>query len=183
MKKVVSNLLGIEELMELEESLQEELEDNLLSILTRLNRTNQLEELLLLMGLEKLLRSNNGYQVFKNGKILVVGQSDVKSDVLLTVASKLGIDKSRVELHLDYEDAVKFDFKKIQWQTNYSVILVGPMPHSGISKGDYASVIAAIENEDGYPPVKRLGSNTLKITKSDFRNKIIELINNGTVFV
>lgn len=50
--------------------------------------------------------------------------------------------------------------------------MVGPMPHSTESKGDYSSVISAIENEEGYPPVIRMGKNTLKITKSDFREKL-----------
>lgn len=43
-------------------------------------------------------------------------------------------------------------------------------------KGDYGSVISALESEDGYPPVVRLGSNGLKITKSDFRAKLEEMI-------
>ena len=50
------------------------------------------------------------------------------------------------------------------------------MPHSGSGKGDYSSVISAIEAEEGYPPVVRLGSNGLKITKSDFRSKLTEMI-------
>ncbi len=174
-------MLSIEELSELEESLRMELEENLLTILTKLNRTGQLEELLSLLGLKELLYGNNSYQVFKTGQILVIGQSNVKEDVLLSVAGKYGIDKSRVELHLEYEVGIKFDFKKTQWNPNYSVILVGPLPHSGISKGDHSSVITAIEKEEGYPPVVRLGTNSLHITKSDFRKKLKELLDNGII--
>lgn len=56
------------------------------------------------------------------------------------------------------------------------MIMVGPMPHSGTSKGDSGSVIAKIESTEGYPPVVRLGTNGLKITKTDFRNKLKEMI-------
>ena len=38
------------------------------------------------------------------------------------------------------------------------------------------SVIAKIESTEGYPPVVRLGTNGLKITKTDFRNKLKEMI-------
>lgn len=172
-------MLGIEELLELEEAIREELNDNLTGILTKLNRAERLEELLSLLELEHLLEQNSDYQVYKTGKIIVIGQSDVKKEVLLAIGKKLGIDKERFEFYLEYEDAKKFNFKKIQWQPAYSVVLVGPMPHSGISKGDAGSVISAIEKEEGYPPVIRLGRNSLKISKTDFKEKMQELIGCG----
>ena len=54
--------------------------------------------------------------------------------------------------------------------------MVGPMPHSGSGKGNYSSIISALESEEGYPPVVRLGSNGLKITKSDFKMKLEEAL-------
>lgn len=126
--------------------------------------------------MEHLLQKESGYEVYKTGKIVVIGQSDVKVEALLSVAKQLGLDKNRFELHLEYEDAKTFNFRKMQWQPTYSLLMVGPMPHSGSGKGDYSSVISAIEDEEGYPPVVRLGSNGLKITKSDFRSKLTEMI-------
>ncbi len=174
-------MLGSEELLELEEAIREELNDNLTGILTKLNRADRLEELLSLLGLESLLEKDAGYQVYKTGKIVVIGQSDVKAEVLLAIGKKLGIDKNRFEFYLEYEDAKKFNFKKMQWQPSYSVVLVGPMPHSGVYKGDAGSIISAIETDEGYPPVIRLGRNSLKITKTDFKEKLQELIELGTV--
>ena len=174
-------MLGIEELLELEEAIREELNDNLPGILAKLNRSNRLEEFLSLLGLDNLLEKDAGYQVYKTGKIVVIGQSDVKAEVLLAIGKKLGIDKNRFEFYLEYEDAKKFNFKKMQWQPSYSVVLVGPMPHSGISKGDAGSIISAIESEEGYPPVIRLGRNSLKISKTDFKEKMQELIQSGIV--
>ena len=67
-------MLGIEELLELEEAIREELNDNLTGILTKLNRAERLEELLSLLELEHLLEQNSDYQVYKTGKIIVIGQ-------------------------------------------------------------------------------------------------------------
>ena len=65
---------------------------------------------------------------------------------------------------------------KEYWQPTYSLLMVGPMPHSGSEKGEYSSIISALEAEDGFPPIVRLGSNGLKITKSDFKAKLEEMI-------
>lgn len=169
-------MLNVEELFELEDNIKEELDDHLTAALSRMNRSEQLEEFLRMLGMEHLMQKEKRYEVYKSGKIVVIGQSDVKPDALLSVAKQLGLDKNRFELYLDYEDAKAFNFRKMQWQPTYSLLMVGPMPHSGISKGDYGSIIAALEAEEGYPPVVRLGSNGLKITKSDFRAKLTEMI-------
>jgi len=169
-------MLSVEELYELEDAIKEELEEKLISVLTQLNTTGRLEELLELFGMLHLLEKESGYQVHKTGKIIVIGYSDVKAEALLSVAKKLGIDKKRFEFYLDYEDAKTFNFRKMQWQPSYSLIMVGPMPHSGAGKGYGSSIISTLENEDGYPPVVRLGSNSLKITKSDFKAKLEEMI-------
>lgn len=174
-------MLCVEELLELEESLKSELNDNLTSILTKLNRSNQLNTLLQLLGMEHLLNAVPGYQVYKTGKIIVIGQSNAKKNDLLAVAHKLGLEKNRFDFYLEYDDAKTFNFKKIQWNSTYTAVLVGPMGHSGAGKGNYSSVISAIESEEGYPRVIRLGSNELKITKTNFKNKLMELMDSGKI--
>lgn len=169
-------MLDYSALIDLEDALRTELKENLTGILSTLNRTGQLEKLLDLLGLSRLLQADNSYHTLRSGTIIVIGQSDVGADVLAAVAKKCGIDKKRIEFYTEYEDAKTFNFGKTQWNPNYSLIMVGPMPHSTESKGDYSSVISAIENEEGYPPVIRMGKNTLKITKSDFREKLENVI-------
>ena len=169
-------MLNVEELFELEESIKDELDDYLTHALSSMNRSGQLEDFLRLLGMEHLLKKESGYEVYKTGKIVVIGQSDVRPEVLLSIAKQLGLDKKRFEFHLEYEDAKKYNFQKLQWQPTYSLIMVGPMPHSGSGKGEYGSIISALEAEEGYPPVVRLGSNSLKITKSDFRAKLEEML-------
>ena len=176
-------MLNTEELINLEDKLRPELEENLTSIISKLNRSGDLDALLELLGLADLLDNNNEFIPFKNGKIVVVGQSKVKKEELLSVANKLSIDKNRFEFHLEYYDAAKMNFRNYQWNPNYCLIMVGPMPHSVASKGDYSSVIANIEHNEGYPPLIRLGSNELKITKTNFKISLESAINSGYIIV
>ena len=169
-------MLDIEALFELEETLKDELDNHLEEILVKLNQTDKLEDFLRLIGMQELLGLDNIQECFNDGQIIVIGNSEVDKEKLAAVAKNMGFDRDRFEFYLDYEDAKKFDFKKTQWSTKYSCILVGPMPHSGTAKGDYSSVIAALENEDGYPPVVRMGTNGLKITKSSFRQTLDYLV-------
>ena len=174
-------MLDVYELMNLEDELRPELEEKLGFILSRLNREDRLEAFLALIGLADLLHVSTGYEVQTNGKIIIIGQSEISANVVLAVAERFGVNKKRMELHLEYEDAVKFDFRKTQYDPTYSLIMVGPMPHSAKSKEGYGSVISAIENKEGYPPVVRLGSNGLKITKSDLKAKFAECIDKGLI--
>ena len=167
-------MLSIEQLEDLDERLKYELDEHLTEILTRLNRDDRLEELLEILGLTNLLKPEPMYTCFDNGKIVVLGESNVAEAVLLAIAKDLGLDKKRFEFHLGYDEAKMFDGRKMQWNPAYSLILVGPMPHSGTSKGDASSVITALENTEGYPPVIRLGTKSLKISNSDFRAKLTE---------
>lgn len=55
--------------------------------------------------------------------------------------------------------------------------MIGPVPHSSVGKNDSSSVIAEMKNEEGYPKVIVLDdSNGLKITKTNFKEKLYKLI-------
>ena len=170
-------MLDLNELLELEENLRGPLFDNLEEILINLNRTGKLEEFVTLVNMPEMLGIKKEEPSAKDGIIIVIGYSDVEEKVLSAVAKGAGIGKERIKVYLNFEDPKTFDFKKTQWSTKYSCILVGPMPHSGKAKGDYSSVITALESQDGYPPVVRMGANDLKITKSSFRDTIKFIIN------
>lgn len=164
-------MLDMDELLELEEVVRGELADNLEMILVKLNRLNKLNELMELLGLSNYFGEADKETV-REGKIIVVGESEVEKKVLEGVAKQYGIEKDRFEFYLNYKDAKTFDFRKTQWSSRYSCILVGQMPHSGVAKGDYGSIISALEAQEGYPPVVRMGLNGLKITKSSFRDTL-----------
>lgn len=177
-------MLTINELMDLEDNLRAALEDNLTGILTNLNRQEKLGELFSLLGLSSLLNDaaeSNG-TFLKNGRIVVIGASEVPERHLMGVAKNLGIDKDRFEFYLDYEDGKKFEYSKLYYQSNYSLVMVGPMPHSSTGKGDYSSAIAAMEATEGYPPVMRIEISGLRaISKSAFRMKLQEALDIGVI--
>ena len=174
-------MLDINEILELEDDVRNELSNRLEEILVKLNRTGKLHEFLELTGMQHLLDTSIVSETARNGVIIVIGQSEVEREKLLAVAKSMGIGKERFEFYLDYESAKTFDFRKTQWSVRYSYILVGQMPHSGINKGDYGSIISALENEDGYPPVLRVGTQGLKITKTAFRSSLEYLIDNKLI--
>lgn len=172
-------MLDTVELLELEDSLKKELESRLSEIITQLNRKEQLLDFLDMIGLSNLLSQTKQFKPYKTGKIVIVGESEIKPNIIEAILTNLGIDKRRVELYLGYEKAVSFDVSKIQWDADYSLIAFGPVPHSGVSKAEYSSIITRVEREDGFPPVMRLGENELKITKSNFRKMIETAIENN----
>ena len=171
-------MLGVEELMFLEDEIRE----RLTGALSLLNRTDRLGELLELLGMDEFLEEQTDFERFiETGTIVIVGDSQTNVDQLIGVAKGLGISKDRLEFCLGYKEAKKYDFKKTQWNAKYILIMVGPMPHSTVSKGNSGSAITNIETTDGYPPVVHLGNNDLKITKSDFKEKLSLAIQSGYV--
>lgn len=127
-------VLAIEELSALEDEIMLVLPDRITAILSKLNRSGRLEELLELLGLEDLLEQEQDFYSYKEGKIVVVGGTDVKEEVLLSIAKTLGIEKSRFEFCLDYKQLQKPDFRRMQYAPQYRIILFGPTPHSGHGK-------------------------------------------------
>lgn len=152
------------------------LPDKITEILTCANRNGKLDDLLDILGMGELLGSKDRFDTYKDGKIVVVGGTEVKEEVLRSIGKQIGIDKDRFEFCLDYKAVQKYDFRKMQYAPQYRVVLFGPAPHSGVSKGDSGSILAEIEKQDGYPRVVRLMSGQeLKITKTSFRDALLQL--------
>lgn len=168
--------------------------DDLLTILTeasyrfqkelkQANSKNKVEEFLINVGMEDLLPVQTPeeiYDTFPDGKIMIIGQSEINENKLLGCMKSLGIDKNRVECSLDYTKATNQDFTRIQYNPNYHLVLFGPIPHSMKGKGSYSSIVSKMESEDGYPKVIKLVSNEqLKITKSNLKAAISQEIRSG----
>lgn len=155
----------------------EEIIEKITAKVTYANRLGNLEELLTKWELVDLIPQTSAYETKKDGKIVVVGATEVKENVLNGIIKSLGLEKSRFEFCLDYEKAKTFQYKKLRYNPNYRVIMFGPVPHSSTGKNDSSSAIAEIKNHEGYPRVEVLiGNNTVKITKSNFRDALTKLI-------
>ena len=176
-------LLDATELLALEKNLRQRFDNDLTRILCDLNRAGELEDALEKWGLSDLLYSDTGFRPDKTGKILIVGDSQVKKELLIPVAKDLGIDKSRLEFVLSYAEAKKYNMSRIQYNRDYCLILFGPVPHSGVSKGDFSSEITAVMSTPGYPPMKKLVANEqLKITKNNFKQALEDALDVGIIW-
>lgn len=145
------------------------------------NRRDKLDELLTKLGLTEYLQPTCSYDTYKEGKILIVGNTEIDNKLLVSVAENCGIKKSRLEF-VTYDEATNFNFSKLQYNPNYRVILFGATPHSTIGKGDSYSIIAELEKQSGYPRIIRMTANDrLKITKTNFKQKLYELLNEGYI--
>ena len=174
-------MVDVVELFEAKDGILQYINENIIGVLTTLNRTERLDDLFQLLGMQNPFLKERVFQTNKRGKIVVLGQSSVSKSDLLVSAGKMGFDKSRFEFHLRYEEMKSFNVRKYQYQFSYAAVLAGPMPHSGVRKGDYSSVLTAMENGEGYPIVVRMGENELKISKSGFQRTLQTLLDDRVV--
>lgn len=174
-------MLNVEDLMELEEKFRKTIAEKSEEILSKLNRDGKLEEVLELLGLADLLADDCAYKPYKTGKVFIVGQCEVKMQQLLGLIKGMGFDKNRFEFCLDYDDVKRFNFEKLFWRPENTLVLVGPMPHKTCGTGDYSSAIEAITQRPGSPNVIRCGSNSLKMTKSSIRDALQQALDLGMV--
>ena len=167
-------VLGLEEL--------EELLDEIRIRVIRANQTDTLDQILTALGMNSLLSTYSPFSS-KDGKIVVLGASNVDMNHLLITAGKLGIDKSRFEFCLDYDALEKYNYRKLQYKYKYLLIMVGPMPHSSYGKGESNSAIAEMEKRpEMYPRVIRMNTGSeLKITKSGFKDTLQKLLQEGYI--
>ena len=80
-------MLDIDELLELEEILRTEIDENLEHILVKLNATGKLKDLLSLLDMGKYLETDEDNMVIRDGKLIVIGQSEVGKEQLIGVAA------------------------------------------------------------------------------------------------
>ena len=155
----------------------EEVIEKITAKVTLANRSGELEELLISWGFGELISKTSTYETDRDGKIVVIGASEVKENVLNGIIKSLGLDKGRFEFCLDYDKAKTFQYSKLRYNPNYRVVMFGPVPHSSTGKNDSSSVIAEMKNREGYPRVEVLsGNNAVKITKSNFKDTLNKLV-------
>lgn len=146
-------------------------------------KAGRLREYLEKIGMEELMPEEpvtSWEGALPNGKIIVFGESAIKEREILASLKSAEISKERIELHLGYEELKHYEFSKLQYNANYRLILVGPMPHSNTDKGDFSSAITMMENSEGFTKIKRLNNQgSLKITKTNLKIAVEEEIGKG----
>ncbi len=172
--------LTTEELLDLQEEILERLPECITAVLVTLNTNGRLEELLRLMGMDDLVDGVEQLETWPEGKIVVFGDAQARPKDLYGVAKSLGIAKERIEF-VSHDEAIRYDYRMLEYNHAVVAVMFGAIPHSTRGTGTGSSVIARMEKQrDVYPPVIRLSANgTLKITKSNFRENLERLIEQG----
>lgn len=160
-----------------------EVVDTINNMVFEANREGKLEELLKSWNLDHLISQRSPfYDTERDGKIILIGYTNIKRKDLHGIVNALGLDKERFEFITESDDIKTYNYKKLQYNPKYRLVLVGPMPHSTAGKGNNSSTITNLENSDGYPRVVRLtNGNDLKITKSSLKKVLQELINKNYI--
>lgn len=149
--------------------------------ITVANRMGELDELLESWKLTLPWDNRSAYETRKDGKIVVIGAFNGKKSDLVGIIRNLNLDKDRFEFCLEYNAAKTYQYNKLRYNEKYRVVMFGAVPHSSTGKQHSGSVIAEMQNNEGYPRVILLGENECKITKSNFTRALKDLIDEGYI--
>lgn len=171
------------DISELSERIAELFVDSSEAIVSKLYANSKLSEFLELIDAEKIANEITSRSKAIIQKILVIGQTSGGSEkAFRKTAENVGVSGDRLELYLDYFDAKKINFEKFRNNPEYCAILLGPLPHSGKSKGNYSSIAAMLEHEPGFPRTILLGRNGLKLTANSLQIGLAQLAAEGVIF-
>lgn len=163
----------------------EDLMDEIQHRFSRANVDGSLMDLLKKLGWESLMPGEaEPLFTYAEGKILVIGEETVGIDTLRMTINKLRPKLKRFEFALGYEEAQTFNYGKLAYNPGYRVVLIGAVPHSTTGTGQSGSLVAELQNHpDKYPRVipLRTEDGTLKITKSNFRNSLKQLLSESYI--
>lgn len=129
-------------------------------------------------GLSDLVAESLDYfsDTQRNGNIIMFGDTNIKIKDIYGCLKSLGIDKRRFE-HIPYDEVTNYNFKNLEYNSNYRLILIGPMPHSAKGMGKNNSIIESLTKNKNI--AKTIKLDNLKITKTSFKNAIMAEIESG----
>ena len=136
---------------------------------------SELRSYLKSIGLEELTPEIDNFQ--PNGDIYILGDLNIRDNIVYQIFKDLSIDVNRVKIVKGYDEFKTYNFNRFQYDASVRLIFAGPMPHSTRDKGEYSSVIAKMEREEGFPKIVRLGTEgSLKVTKTNLKEAVIKEI-------
>ena len=119
-------------------------------------------------------------KMLEDVRLILIGDTKLKRERLLVEFKRVGFDKQKVELHIEYDKMKQIKINDLtRIRSRYDGIILGPMPHipKGTLRGQ--SLIGMMENNtQEYPPfvVCKERSGTLKITNNSLKSALNELI-------
>lgn len=141
------------------------------------NRMGELDNLLIDWKITTSSLQKDYYDTYKDGKIVVIGAPTVKEKDLISIIKNYKLDIKRFEFCLDYDKSKTYNYKKLQFEPKYRLVIFGAVPHSSTGKLSSGNVVSQMKTVAGYPRVEALyNGSELKITKSNFKELLEKLI-------
>jgi len=103
-------------------------------------------------------------------RLIIIGGSRIKNDIILSLCRKAGFDKRNIDLHTDYGKLPSFDTNNLlKIRSKYEGIIIGPMPHS--MKNCFNLIHDLREKPQDYPPFVEAADKEqhLKVTKNSLK--------------
>jgi len=110
----------------------------------------------------------------QRSKILVFGALAGSLKDYQLAAKKLGIPSENIVFESDYERLHNYDTARLRFNSDFSDIVFGPVPHKQENMGNTSSLLAEIKRcPNEYPRLTVASANgTLKLTITSFRNAL-----------
>ena len=182
MKGVKDNMLQAEDIDYLSNEVAEDFLYNSMDIVSRLLAKNELEAFLELIGRSDLIAKaiENREPVVMVKKIAIIGDrpNGCSENDLREAAKMVGLDNTYSLEFYGFDEAKKMVMKdKFRNNPDYIAILIGAIPHKGRSTGEYSSMLAMLQHEEGYPKIVELRNSVgeLKLSTSSLQNGLRSL--------
>ena len=110
----------------------------------------------------------------RNGRILVLGATELDVNTMSGIAKDYGFDKKDFDYEIDYKKVVNYAGRI---SGSYKAIIFGAMPHKVAGLGDWSSLIAKCQNDNPEQIFvdARSYAGGLKVTKQSFRSALMEV--------
>ena len=110
----------------------------------------------------------------RNGRILVLGATELDVNTMTGIAKDYGFDKKDFDYETDYKKVVNYAGRI---SGSYKAIILGAVPHKVATLGDWSSLVMKCkEDNPGQITVDaRNLAGELKVTKQSFRSALMEV--------
>lgn len=182
MKGVKDNMLQAEDIDYLSNEVAEDFLYNSMDIVSRLLAKNELEAFLELIGRKDLIAKaiENREPGVRFKKIAIIGDrpNGCSENDLREAAKMVGLDNTYCLEFYGFDEAKKMVMKdKFKNNPDYIAIMIGAIPHKCRSTGEYSSMLAMLQHEEGYPRIIELRNSIgeLKLSTSSLQNGLRSL--------
>ncbi len=110
----------------------------------------------------------------RNGRILVLGATELDINTMSGIAKDYGFDKKDFDYEIDYKKIVNYAGRV---SGSYKAIILGAMPHKVAGLGDWSSFVTKCMNDNPGQIMAdaRNLAGELKVTKQSFRSALMKV--------